>query len=162
MDAHSFTCIAGQFDKFLWSIIVAFMVPFLYGTNVLMFYTCFQKILFCMSSPIKEMKAKIKQQRNQQVLFVCLFFCLRLVTLLADGYLHAPIWLWLVHFRVIITPASTTGKPCPNVLTETKPCPSSPCYKWSFSSWTCDLQVSNDHGTRILISECFWIETFRS
>ena len=46
------------------------------------------------------------------------------------------------YFRVIITQPSTTGRPCPNALTEVKPCESSPCYKWIKSPWSCDLQVS--------------------
>ena len=49
----------------------------------------------------------------------------------------------LLAFRVTITRPSTTGRPCPNTMTEVKPCESSPCYKWIKSPWTCDLQVGS-------------------
>ena len=60
----------------------------------------------------------------------------------------------LLDFRVTITQPSTTGRPCPNTMTEVKPCESSPCYKWIKSPWTCDLQVGSYFISVLSITLC--------
>ena len=48
----------------------------------------------------------------------------------------------LTRSRHIVVSASATGRPCPLSLTQTKPCPSQPCYQWKPSAWSeCQLQV---------------------
>ena len=48
----------------------------------------------------------------------------------------------LTRSRHIVVSASATGRPCPLSLTQTKPCPSQPCYQWRPSAWSeCQLQV---------------------
>ncbi|CAB4056645.1 unnamed protein product [Lepeophtheirus salmonis] len=42
--------------------------------------------------------------------------------------------------RVITTPGTHSGRPCPLKLMETKSCPAIPCYDWHRTSWTCDMQ----------------------
>ena len=42
--------------------------------------------------------------------------------------------------RFVSTEASPSGRPCPPVMEETKPCPSRPCYQLMESSSFCDLQ----------------------
>ena len=42
--------------------------------------------------------------------------------------------------RFVSTEASPSGRPCPAVMKETKPCSSRPCYKLIESSPFCDLQ----------------------
>lgn len=43
--------------------------------------------------------------------------------------------------RSVVVSPSATGRPCPNELSQFKPCPSSPCYAWHKSSWSpCKLQ----------------------
>lgn len=46
----------------------------------------------------------------------------------------------MTRSRVVTTEASPTGRPCPPVFQEVRPCPSSPCYEFLVSHWTCDLQ----------------------
>ena len=46
----------------------------------------------------------------------------------------------MTRTRVKTTEASPTGRPCPAVMSETRPCPSRPCYELRRSSNTCDLQ----------------------
>jgi hypothetical protein len=54
----------------------------------------------------------------------------------------------MTRTRIVTTEASPTGRPCPSVMTESRACPSKPCYDWIRSPWTCDLQgAACGHGT---------------
>ena len=45
-------------------------------------------------------------------------------------------------FRFVVVSPSATGRPCPSKLSQNKPCPSDPCYKWNKTPWSeCQLQV---------------------
>lgn len=46
----------------------------------------------------------------------------------------------MTRTRVISTEASPSGRPCPAVMNEARPCPSRPCYSVHFSPANCDLQ----------------------
>lgn len=54
--------------------------------------------------------------------------------------------------RRILQEAHEEGQPCPGKLTQTKPCPIRPCYRWLISDWSpCTLEVRlclviNSHG----------------
>ena len=53
----------------------------------------------------------------------------------------------MTRTRVGTTEASPSGRPCPSVLLQSRPCPSRPCYSWQKSAWTCDLQgAACGHG----------------
>ncbi|KAG8000762.1 Thrombospondin type-1 domain-containing protein 7B [Nibea albiflora] len=41
-----------------------------------------------------------------------------------------------VRTRRILQEAHEEGRPCPNQLTQTKPCPIRPCYTWQLSDWS--------------------------
>lgn len=44
--------------------------------------------------------------------------------------------------RRILREAHEEGRPCPSQLTQTKPCPIRPCYRWLISDWSpCTLEV---------------------
>lgn len=44
--------------------------------------------------------------------------------------------------RRILQEAREEGRPCPSQLTQTKPCPIRPCYRWLLSDWSpCTLEV---------------------
>lgn len=44
--------------------------------------------------------------------------------------------------RRILQEAHEEGRPCPSQLTQTKPCPIRPCYRWLVSDWSpCTLEV---------------------
>lgn len=46
----------------------------------------------------------------------------------------------MTRWRVVTTQASPSGRPCPAVMSQSKPCPSRPCYSWLMSTSACDLQ----------------------
>lgn len=47
-----------------------------------------------------------------------------------------------VRSRRILQDAHDGGRPCPSLLTQTKPCPISPCYTWVLSDWSsCTVEV---------------------
>lgn len=47
-----------------------------------------------------------------------------------------------VRTRRILQEAHDEGRPCPNQLTQTKPCPIRPCYTWLLSDWfPCTVEV---------------------
>ena len=47
----------------------------------------------------------------------------------------------LTRRRYVVVAASPTGRPCPAVLSQAKPCPPTPCYEWQLSPWSqCQLQ----------------------
>ena len=47
----------------------------------------------------------------------------------------------LTRRRYVVVASSPTGRPCPPVLSQTKPCPPAPCYQWRLSPWSqCQLQ----------------------
>lgn len=47
-----------------------------------------------------------------------------------------------VRTRRILQEAHEEGRPCPNQLTQTKPCPIRPCYTWLLSDWSpCTVEV---------------------
>lgn len=49
----------------------------------------------------------------------------------------------LTRTRHIVVPASATGRPCPASLTQSQPCPATPCHQWRPGPWSrCQLQVS--------------------
>lgn len=53
----------------------------------------------------------------------------------------------MTRARVVTTPASPSGRPCPPIMEERKPCPSRPCYAVRSSEVTCDLQgAACGHG----------------
>ena len=61
----------------------------------------------------------------------------------------------LTRSRHIVVPASATGRPCPASLTQSQPCPATPCYQWRPGAWSqCQLQVSHSHRMmgRIIMS----------
>ncbi|XP_077473854.1 thrombospondin type-1 domain-containing protein 7B isoform X1 [Stigmatopora argus] len=46
-----------------------------------------------------------------------------------------------VRTRRILREAHEEGRPCPNMLVQTKPCPVNPCYLWQISDWSpCTIQ----------------------
>lgn len=48
-----------------------------------------------------------------------------------------------VRTRRILQEAHEEGRPCPNQLLQTKPCPIRPCYTWLLSDWSpCTVEVS--------------------
>lgn len=61
----------------------------------------------------------------------------------------------MTRTRVVTTQASPTGRPCPASLVQVRPCPSVPCYRWSKSPWTCDLQgAACGHGLALRNVTC--------
>ena len=46
----------------------------------------------------------------------------------------------MTRWRVVTTHPSPSGRPCPAVMSQSKPCPSKPCYSWHLSTSACDLQ----------------------
>ena len=46
----------------------------------------------------------------------------------------------MTRWRVVTTQASPSGRPCPAIMSQSKPCPSRPCYSWHVSTSACDLQ----------------------
>lgn len=47
-----------------------------------------------------------------------------------------------VRSRRILQDAQEEGRPCPNQLIQTKPCPIRPCYMWVLSDWSpCTVAV---------------------
>ena len=46
----------------------------------------------------------------------------------------------MIRQRVVTTPASPSGRPCPAVMRQSKPCTAHPCYSLKFSEASCDLQ----------------------
>ena len=46
----------------------------------------------------------------------------------------------MTRTRVKTTEASPTGRPCPAIMSESRPCPSRPCFELLRSSISCDLQ----------------------
>ena len=46
----------------------------------------------------------------------------------------------MTRVRVKTTEASPTGRPCPAIMSESRPCPSRPCFELLRSSISCDLQ----------------------
>eukprot|EP00090_Calanus_glacialis_P045441 TRINITY_DN8432_c0_g1_i1.p1 TRINITY_DN8432_c0_g1~~TRINITY_DN8432_c0_g1_i1.p1 ORF type:complete len:1537 (-),score=130.83 TRINITY_DN8432_c0_g1_i1:368-4978(-) len=47
----------------------------------------------------------------------------------------------LTRHRFVVVSPSATGRPCPSKLSQNKPCPSDPCYKWNKTPWSeCQLQ----------------------
>ncbi len=47
-----------------------------------------------------------------------------------------------VRTRRILQEAHEEGRPCPNQLIQTKPCPIRPCYTWLLSDWSpCTVEV---------------------
>ncbi|KAM7407697.1 hypothetical protein PAMA_003439 [Pampus argenteus] len=50
-----------------------------------------------------------------------------------------------VRTRRILQEAHEEGRPCPNQLTQTKPCPIRPCYMWLLSDWSpCTVEPVED------------------
>uniref|UniRef100_H2ZWX4 Thrombospondin type 1 domain containing 7A n=1 Tax=Latimeria chalumnae TaxID=7897 RepID=H2ZWX4_LATCH len=38
--------------------------------------------------------------------------------------------------RMVIQPSQGDGRPCPSLMTQSKPCPVKPCYKWQYRQWS--------------------------
>lgn len=59
----------------------------------------------------------------------------------------------MTRTRSVLQQAHEEGRPCASQLSQTKPCPISPCYTWLLSDWSpCTVEV--DPGQKIIGSAC--------